>query len=436
MNHVFHIGFAFFFTVLGMLFTPSINANAQTSDIALPKQTDTNDHSSPAKGSLFVQEADEQVTSPYQNSQIIWDFVQIAFSNALWLETIEDQSFLVRSRLTDRNLVQVPEAQKWMRKYLENPSMPARVGVINKWAMPEVTVGVGWPSPTEGFFKHSPPEQPSHDFIKIVQAVTENIAKISGLKIKFIPPDSPKEKTDGFARIRVVPISATRLHNKYKSYIVDASYFRHPRNHALQELLRNAVEFTPYSRSQVDGFFIPDSENQIEFAACRIANRLSHDMQVALITECLLRSLGMPETVKLFRGVGHKEEHRQRFQMSRKNFFLGLWNQAEDRSSKTIFHDGESALDITSHEELTVFDEETKTMRSVYQPVKPLHWGEEAIPNALKTTVDRYSITDYDAKMLSLLYCTSVKPGMDKEQVIRVLASDGSCGARIHEMAN
>lgn len=387
--------------------------------------------SAPCKGSNCASGSITLDDRPIPRDQLIWDFAQIAFSSTLWLETVEDQSFLVRSRIHKGHGTTNSTDQTWLSPFINKSQAPARTGVINKWMAQEITVGVGWPSDIDQFFQHTPPDKPSREFINTVQAVTVGIAKESGLNLKFVHPDDPQENTESFARIRIVPIKSTGLHNKYKSYVVDASHTRHPRIQSYQTMIDNAVEFTPYSRSQVDGFFIPNENNQIEFAGCRIVSGLSPEMRSALVTECLLRSLGLPNTVQTYRFLPYRGSANHSFQMSRSSFFLGLWNQQEDASSKTIFHDGENALNITTHEPSVIFDEDKKIFRRVHTPIRPLPLGNEAVPSPLGESVKHSRITQYDAKLIRMLYCDAIKPGMDREMAIRALGTSTACGVNI-----
>lgn len=61
------------------------------------------------------------------------------------------------------------------------------------------------------------------------------------------------------------------------------------------------VEFTPKLRSQVYGYFLVNKEHTIDFAACYLPRYADHVLLKNLISECLMRSLGVPYT---FQGEG------------------------------------------------------------------------------------------------------------------------------------
>lgn len=88
--------------------------------------------------------------------------------------------------------------------------------------------------------------------------------------------------------------------------------------------------------------------------------------------------------------------------------FLGNWNDAEDGVSKVLFADGELALDRTINP-------------------TPLEWGSEKVPVFLQRFVKNRELTDYDAALLSMLYCDVLKPGMDKNAVAVTLFKHGNC---------
>lgn len=72
---------------------------------------------------------------------------------------------------------------------------------------------------------------------------------------------------------------------------------------AAETMLKGAVRFAPSSPAQVDGYFIPDKNNNIVAAVCYINVSNPEDVQKSYINECLLRSLGFPEVSKNPDGV-------------------------------------------------------------------------------------------------------------------------------------
>lgn len=359
---------------------------------------------------------DEKREAYHARQKITWDFLQVAFSPNLWMETVEDQIFVLRTyAVFDLNFAALREAA-WFSALVKDTHNPAPLGVINKWTQTEIPVFIGWPSPAMGLFAHSPEVEASSAFIERVRAVTVNVAKASGIRLLFVAPSKEGGNRADYRGIHIVPVSKTGLHNKYKSYIVDASYMRHPRVLVPQTLLTNAVEFSPYSRSQVDGFFVPNDKNEIQFAACRILSTLNPDMQVALISECILRSLGLPSSVSFFRGLPYNDEEViERLQLPKKNFFLGNWNSDKDAVSKTIFYDSEAAIDFN-----------IKRPNPVVLGVDG-SGSDERVASFLLESVRARSVTDRDIQLLKLLYCEDIKAGSNRSIILSMLVSEGKC---------
>jgi hypothetical protein len=123
--------------------------------------------------------------------------------------------------------------------------------------------------------------------------------------------------------------------------------------------------------------------------------KVSKEMMASLITECLIRSLGLPEMI---------EDQSS-------DAFLRHWNVAEDSVSKLLSQDGEAALSRTASPQ-------------------PVIWGNEGLPEELTKAVSTKTITDFDAKMLALLYCKELKPGMDRLTVVVTLLNSQECGLK------
>jgi|GEM_PF-5115811 len=351
----------------------------------------------------------------YTYGGLIQDFLATAFSDTLWLANTEEPSmfFLALNKIWP-SLRPMPDEQRWysvykgglwLDKFIKPEKGYPKLGMLNRWPSGEVYVGLGWPSAMGKMMTAATADTSPEAiamFTSTIEPILADIRKKTGINITFMPPRHPQEATSHFARIRIVPVTTTGFHNKYKSYIADTGHGRHRPLEPLG-LLLGGVEFTPFTRAQVDGFFLPESDNSIGFAACRIGTKLSGDMVAALVAECLLRALGLPSLVPP-PSTAPFMPRRQAPAPS----FLGNWNAGEDGVSKTLFADGEAALDSTIN------------------PI-PLKWGSEKVPAFLQSFVKNREITDYDAALLSMLYCDVLKPGMDKNAVAISLFKHKNC---------
>ncbi len=328
----------------------------------------------------------------YSKQAIIWDFLRIAFSDTLWLENTASPWTIVEA--VEQNNKDDRHTSDLLKELMQYPKGYPVLGGVNKWADKKIVVGLGWPKSMSAMLSREAPEDVSVDtkarLEKILKPLLTNISGQTGISIEFVSPDDPREQGDKFARMRIVPVIDTGLRNNFKSYIVDTSPSRHRPLYPLGNLV-GGVEFTPYSRSQVDGFFLPDQNNNISFSACRLKASLDETLVTALLTECIVRSLGLPKLSK-----GNERS------------FLSAWNKANDPYSLTIYHEGTDALDTE--------DNRHEPLPEAPEPLVVLK------PEILEAVRLR-KLTDYDAKMLSMLYCRNIKEGMGKLTVLNVLLS-------------
>jgi hypothetical protein len=133
-----------------------------------------------------------------------------------------------------------------------------------------------------------------------------------------------------------------------------------------EEFIFGSVPFTPSATRQVEGYFVPNNDNTIGFAVCKISP--DHDIQIqkSLITECFIRALGLPDA-----------------SLTADNSALGIWNQESNRERIV-----------------------TANPVSEYLPIQ---------------------LTEYDAFMLSLLYCPEIHPGMNRYDVLFSLYHSDVC---------
>lgn len=348
----------------------------------------------------------------FTRGQIIEDFLSVAFSESMWNQEMDRadyerqlEEFLENyPDLNDASIKKKYEGFKitrpWAADYIYYPHGWPKRGVLSKWEN-EISIGIDWPpygrsADIEGAGGNSPYSEGLQSSYPVIQ---DQIAKLipdikaaTGLPVRFVMPGDPEDKTERFARIRIVPVRHTELNNAfktlrytgYKKGPYDPWSFRENENH-----LWGGVSFTPSSRTQVDGYILPNSDNSIGLSVCKIAPYVGEDFIRALITECLARALGLPD-----------------LSVQSKGGVLGAWNDINAKYSKVPFMDGNEAA---------VFYER-KMQETGKKP-------EFTIPENIKTF---HEFSAYDEYMIALLYCKEVRSGMDKAGLVRVLA-EGRC---------
>ncbi len=258
----------------------------------------------------------------------------------------------------------------WLYEYLYRDHGMPRFFAINKWVVP-IRISTGYPNdlapllgsasgsaqskaalsrtdPNLGLLisdfsveaarhrpnapQYSPPdskkaaEQTSGIAIEEVKADIPLLAKLTGLPVSYIPheeetiehpanlriviADNLVEWKNALKRASVLPsgeLSTVKMEiGHLKLFTVPTAIEFTP----LQSLLVSAVNFTPYSDQQVDGFFLPAADNSIGMSFCFIGNKSDPDILRTLVRECLVRSLGLPGAPRIAPSM-----------------ILGLWNE-------------------------------------------------------------------------------------------------------------
>ncbi|MDI1229437.1 MAG: hypothetical protein PSY14_17295 [bacterium] len=366
----------------------------------------------------------------YTKSQILRDFVSIAFSDTLWNEQYKSTnavdaeldifSQLVRSydlysaHNIDPSLESEFEKEApWLWPYVARKDGFPRHNTLTKWTK-GISVGIDWPAYNKFDYKDSsglpyigtirtPPE--SYEVIqRQVEKILPDLEKLTGLPVKFVGPKDPIDQTEDFARIRIIPSGSV-----FVAEIDGKTRAQFKRNKSPSLSLRSkwsfieyiddlfgAISFTPYSRSQVGGFLLPEADSSIGLVVCNPMTEAGDALAKAMVTECLVRALGIPEMLS----AGEKA-------------VLGNWNKAYDKIAKTTALD--NWKDVRPSGRVTFL---TSKELGDYNVADRLYDGLQA----------------YDRSLVSLLYCPLLKPGMDKYQVLDKLLSSDECWKRIEKL--
>lgn len=337
----------------------------------------------------------------YTIGQLTWDFLNIAFSSTLPLDNSGREQWNVLRVLWSRAQHEEyrPPQATWRTPYKDRPNGLPKLGTINKWPG-QITVSVGWPQYQRDPFLdgRAGPSAKTTEALKRFEVharkMVDTIAARTKLPLVYVPADDPQEKTERFARIRVVAEDNTFMHNDYKFY--SGEYYTHTWDVTLLAAgFIGAIEFTPFARAQVDGLILPEVDNHIGMAICRIRSGTPDEMLATLIGECLVRSLGLPEMSKL-----------------KESALIGHWNALEDPESKTLALDGKSAG----------------------RPPMIPRTDREIPTTEFNRRIASEGLAQYDAAMLQLLYCGVIQPGMDKLAAAAALLAHQECfGSFIEE---
>lgn len=329
---------------------------------------------------------------------LIYDFSKIAINYSLWRTYGSEKSKIQQFDNRYNSESWTPSGlyermPKPFRKYaLREDGLP-HLGVINKWETP---VNVGFYLPQYYYGKRDGFTDHNIDKIKsFAEMSVKELSEITGLQIGIYELEDERDKTEDFARIRIVPLKNNLIKNYFKSYrIYRGSHYMWPEGVFVpmyQDSLIGMVEYTPDTLSQVDGYFIPEVDDSIGLAVCNIYPYQEDYVLKALVQECLLRSLGLPS-----------------ISPNTEKTLLGHWNKAHDKYSKR------EMTDKNAH-----FPQKGGNITIDFPASYPSDLSDkEAVPE---------DITAYDKAMLKLLYCPDIKAGMDMNILLKTLFESNSC---------
>lgn len=353
----------------------------------------------------------------YTKEQLIEDFINIAFSEKDW-PTIKKGNSAPSFRLTFEKFAHPEKISPTFSEYLyRHKGMPNREGLY-KWNRKHVGVGFNWPVyPSDSacgnhcsfgwpYRKGDPDlyDNANRDINKHINAVIPELEKVTGLDMRLQMEKDDVEKTEDYARIRIIYTLQNLQKNFFKMQRFEKGV-RGPEYSPFRELpinesdLLGAVSYTTDVRSQVDGYLLPEAANSLGMAVCEIMPFVGIDMMKALLTECLLRALGLPDIAK-----------------NNNRASLANWNTEYDAYSKLEELDGRKKA----------IKDDTRFPCNDCLENEPIPYGGK-FPKVDKDLKPFMALSDYDKMMAKILYCTELKIGMGKEQVRDVLTRDNMC---------
>lgn len=363
----------------------------------------------------------------YQKTSLIKDFLNIAYSETRLAEALSTYPI-------PENIQQEIDAKlqpEWFAQLVHPDTSDLRLNTLHKWTQ-RIRISVQWPYGLNVWPPFDNPLPADHFLDALiadhVNMLLPELAKTTGLNISFMSRDAESE--GNFANIRIVYKSQfCSFVNSFKETNCEpwsalAGYGYHPpahrtfhhwltmKGHEL-DLWRTIIPFTPDRRAQVDGMFFLDGNNNIDFAVCTILTIQPETMIRALITECLLRALGLP-------GIASIEDE----QVLRSA--LGPWNTRHEPYALLDYLDGARANERGMS--LDDFFSEEILKKEIWKDVnRPSWWTNSGKSLArfrdeiTKSENLPAEPTAYDLFMLRLLYQPSMQSGMDKETAYDVL---------------
>lgn len=292
-------------------------------------------------------------------------------------------------------------AYPWFVQYVNPEKLPDK-DVVHKWEG-EITIGFDWPTYSlscseENFSTCRSPASTRNEDSEVgynrlqtlaeeqIKILIPEISNLTGLPVRYIPPNTKENASRRYARIRIVPITTTGQNNFFKQ-----AHLKPPANFRIysrgfsetEDALQGVVPFTPEARSQVEGYLLPLPDNSLGMSVCKIVEGLPPSLTKSLVTECLIRSLGFPALLKQSPSA------------------LSNWNNGFDSTSMIYELDGPKALQV----------DELKTSARYAAQI-------EYTDGAPK------SFSLLDKALIGSLYCNHVKSGMSRKELVAVITSN------------
>lgn len=219
------------------------------------------------------------------------------------------QKELLEKAPKDKELIK--QGHPFFEKFiLREQGFPSELSV-NKWPQTEIEVLIGWPVSDKIYQGNQPSRKSANDekVKKLNVIIAESIKDIGNLKeikLKQVFSDSLGHEKS----IRIIPVDSLYPESSKEKIRGPEGYMLRsaPWYPAINFL--GATFFTPGAETGVEGFFLANKNNDIEFAACFVNwNRTDLEVKNA-ISECLLRSLGIPEALTARHSISFKELKR------------------------------------------------------------------------------------------------------------------------------
>jgi len=268
----------------------------------------------------------------YSKQELIKSFFEAAFPKHMWFDNMPQPHRYFYSVLSGRGAHYKMKyaGYPWLYEYISREKGLPRFEAFSRWQQQEIKVSLGWPP-----MAVEQPDWSSFEALveKQVQEVSSVIREETGIVLKFVPQSQESQKN--FSQIRIVPDEGLfSSNNKFKSHrgVVDDPYFYEEISgmeqssrptyryfRTFEASLVGAIRFTPMTRAQAEGYFLTDKDNNVTFSVCEIWPEHRPAVLRSLITECLLRSMGIPEMVSEGSPIA-----------------LGHWNKKEGTSAFPI----------------------------------------------------------------------------------------------------
>lgn len=369
----------------------------------------------------------------YKKSELIEDFINVAFSDLPWNSDMkpEDREDIHRrffsggypdAYQTLKRLGVTTDAVPWMAPHIgEKLTLPLnKRNVLSRWETEDITIGIDWPRYVPGeegqkryeYYarKRNYSTQYSIEnaanyyprFIKAIKDQLELLSQVTGKTIRLIEPSDIQDGSEGYARLRIIPsyVRDRRVANPGPGYRFHPQIF--------ESTLFNGILFESFTSTYFDGYLLPRQNYVVDMAVCKVDPSLDDALFIALVNECMVRSLGLPSISASERSL------------------LSLWHTKDESPLGMSMYAFKSGRDIYESKIYRGDDERLEAEGKLHEAERRRR-GKVWIVIPKKTLLAFGGLPAYDQALLRLLYCPDIKSGMSVEQVEEVLNKDSRC---------
>lgn len=311
----------------------------------------------------------------YNKNIIVSDFIDAAVSAQPW--NFDDERRcpnLVTDLFRDDPAPEyvgadLGDEKGWWRKYMTRGDGWPKKCVLHKWGDGEIRVAVDWPpvGPVIEFPHQRPPvsaysakQFESYNIVEShVRTVIPYLERATGRKVTLVPAGDESEYGENHAQIRIVPIDKPGFKVTSREYpgLSFGNWHLNSRDYQFW----GGVPLTNETRFQVDGYLLPKSDNSLGAVVCKFYPGYTPDLVLGMITECMVRAMGLPETTSYDQGYS----------------VLGPWNQNFYRTY---------ASDVARYTRVSVYD--MIMLRILYCPSLKSGMTRDEIASALMKNND------------------------------------------------
>lgn len=312
--------------------------------------------------------------------KILWDFLEVAFSNYLWMQN-DDAYYaggpVYKPMPNVDYLEKNDKSYQYFKEYMNLNSSFINQGRLHKWEKKNINIAIGWPWKT---YETNDPDiarltSYADNFVSVLNEITGTELKLTGANDKDTP------------QIIIAPIKAQYPENSFKTDEITGRHGTLEFEWWFKDLITSGVEFAPASKKNIDGGILVDKNNAITNAFCLIPVGISNADTEILVRECLIRSMGLPGT-----SANQNSLLADRANLDNKNNFLV---SASNARNPNVFIENDSLI----------------SFKKLFQQ------RADGTGNLLQ----------YDFLMMKILYCPEIKSGFDKNEVVNQLANKKTC---------